>query len=290
MRGYPIDFTVKAASPDWPPPLIVNHPEPHWQDIFQLGLGCYERYLREGDERWLEAAVSAGRHALEGQQRGGRLDGGWIHHEPFPHTFPMATPWHSAMAQGEGASLLVRAYRDTGEEVFADAARRALHLLSVPTAEGGVQALVGERPFPEEYPTQPPSLVLNGGIFALWGLHDVGLALGDSQAARTFTEGVDTLAAEIHRWDLGYWSRYDLFPHPVVNVASSFYHDLHVNQLTALNRTAPRPELQRAVERFRGYAASRGNCARAFGHKVLFRMAVPRSRRLAHRLPWARGV
>jgi len=285
VRGYPIDFTVKAAAPDWPPPLIVN-----FSEIFQLGLGCYERYLHEGDQCWLDAAVHAGRHGLEGQVSGGPFDGGWTHHRPFPHTFSMPTPWLSAMAQGEGASLLVRVYQETGEEVFAEAARRALRLLFVSTKERGVQASLGGRGFPEEYPTDPPSLVLNGAIFALWGLHDVGVALADTHATRAFSEGVDTLAAEIHRWDLGYWSRYDLFPHPVVNVASSFYHELHVNQLTALNRMAPRRELELAVERFRAYAASRPNRARAFGHKVLFRMAVPRSRRLARLLPWARPV
>ena len=45
-------------------------------------------------------------------------------------------------------------------------------------AEGGVQARLGDGPWPEEYPTDPPSYVLNGGIFALWGLYDVGEGAG----------------------------------------------------------------------------------------------------------------
>jgi hypothetical protein len=290
VRGYPIDLTVKAAVAHWPPPFVLRYSEPPWQAVFQWGLGCYERYLDDGDERGLEAATRAGRYALEGQRHGGHLDGAWFHHEPFPHTFTMPSPWLSAMAQGEGASLLVRLYGETGEEVFADSALRALGPLAVPSEEGGVQALLGGRPFPEEYPTSPPSFVLNGAVFALWGVHDVAVALDDPGKRRAFSDGVDTLADEIHRWDLGYWSRYDLFPHPVVNVASSFYHDLHINQLTAMHRIAPRPQLHRTAERFRGYTASRSAQARGFAGKVLFRLAVPRSQRLARGLPWAQPV
>ena len=41
--------------------------------------------------------------------------------------------------------------------------------------------------------------MLNGAFFALWGLHDVGVALGDEQAASELEEGVDVLAGELHR-------------------------------------------------------------------------------------------
>jgi hypothetical protein len=119
--------------------------------------------------------------------------------------------------------------------------------------------------------------VLNGGIFALWGLYDVGAALGDDQIAREFQQGADALAANLHRWDTGYWSRYDLFPHPVMNVASSFYHALHTSQLESMQVIAPRPEFEAAAARFAGYADRRVNAGRAFARKVLFRLAVPRN-------------
>ena len=106
--------------------------------------------------------------------------------------------------------------------------------MRVESRVGGCMSPLGGRPFPEEYPTQPPSFVLNGGIFALWGLRDVAVALGDEQAARDFAAGAETLAQNLDRWDTGRWSRYDLFPHPVANPASSFYHDLHVKQLRAM--------------------------------------------------------
>ena len=168
------------------------------------------------------------------------------------------------MAQGEGASLLTRLYLETGDERYADAARRAVAAMRCPAAEGGVQARLDGAPWPEEYPTDPPSYVLNGGIFALWGLYDVGAALGDDEAlAREFEQGADTLAGNLHRWDTGYWSRYDLFPHPVMNVASSFYHALHTSQLEAMNVIAPRPEFEATAAALRPLRGSRLSTQRA---------------------------
>lgn len=288
IEGYPIDFSIKAESPVWPPPWLDGPEEPMRVAVFQWGLGCYERWLAEGDERWLDAALGAGRHAVEQQQDGGVLDGGWFHRTAFKHTFPVRPPWLSAMAQGEGASLLLRLHKVTGEESFAESARRALGPLRVATEAGGVRTLLDGRAFPEEYPTDPPSCVLNGAIFALWGVRDVGVALDDGRARGEFEEGVDALAASIHRWDAGYWSRYDLFPHPLSNLASSFYHQLHISQLHAMQLLAPRPELVAAARRFEAYAASDMSRRRAFAGKVLFRLVVPRNRFLAGRLPWSR--
>jgi heparosan-N-sulfate-glucuronate 5-epimerase len=289
VRGYYIDLRVKAGAPSWPPESLAPEREPLWVDVIQWGLGAYERYLAREGEQWLEAALALGEQLLREQQRGGPLDGGWPHPHPFPHTFRLPPGWLSAMAQGEGASLLVRLHLATGEERFAEAARRALGPMTVPSREGGVQALLDGRPFPEEYPTEPPSFVLNGAIFALWGWYDVGTALHDGESARAFEQAIDTLAANLHRWDAGYWSRYDLAPHPVTNVASSFYHSLHINQLEAMNVIAPRPAFEDAKARFEAYGASRVKRWRAFLKKVLFRLVVPRNRLLARRLPWTRN-
>jgi hypothetical protein len=194
------------------------------------------------------------------------------------------------MAQGEGASLLVRLHAETGDGRYAEAARRALRPMRVPSTDGGAWAPLDGRAFPEEYPTDPPSFVLNGAIFALWGFRDVAVGLGDGDAAGAFEAGVDTLAASIDRWDTGSWSRYDLHPHRVVNVASAAYHELHVTQLEAMNALVARPELAAAAERFARYAASPALRARALAQKALFRAAEPRSALAARALPWARGV
>ena len=283
MRGYHIDLRVKAHGGGWDPARSAKHA--FWVITSQWGLGAYERYLAgEGDE-WLDTALRVGRFVLERQ----REDGGWAHDVPFPHTFRLRPPWLSAMAQGEAASLLVRLHRETGDAVFAESALRALRPMAVPSDAGGVLARLDGGPFLEEYPTSPPSYVLNGAFFAVWGCYDVWKGLGDSEAGRLFEDTLGTLAGNIGRWDTGFWSRYDLHPHPIPNVASSLYHVLHLSQLEATDRIAPRPELTAARERWERYFESRVNRSRAFAQKVVFRLLVPRNPRLAALLPWARG-
>jgi heparosan-N-sulfate-glucuronate 5-epimerase len=131
----------------------------------------------------------------------------------------------------------------------------------VPSTRGGAQALLGGGPFYEEYPTDPPSFVLNGAIFALWGVYDVSLRLDADGAGKDFADALAALASNIERWDCGYWSLYDLFPHPVPNVASSAYHSLHTTQLRAMQLITPRPEFERTADTFERYASSRASAA-----------------------------
>jgi heparosan-N-sulfate-glucuronate 5-epimerase len=278
IRGYYIDFSEKAQQPSWPPPWLKSRQEQLHVSTAQWGLGAYEKFLAGGEEEWLEASVSAAEHLLDLQTQGGPLDGGWTHLHPMPHTFRLDPPWLSAMAQGEAASLLVRVYLDTREERFAEAALRALGPMRVPVAGGGVLAELNGGPFLEEYPTQPGSFVLNGALFAIWGLRDVAIGLGDAIAAEEFDSFADSLAASIHCYDLGFWSRYDLYPHRVANVASGAYHLLHTTQLQAMQIIAPRPEFAGAVSAYERYGASRLSQARALAQKVAFRIVVPRNR------------
>lgn len=287
VRGYYIDFRLKADDPLWPPQWLESGGRQIYVALAQWGLGCYERHLWGDGPQWLEASLAAADHLIGEQQTGGDLSGGWAHNFALHHSYRLLPPWLSAMAQGEGASLLVRAWRETGDERYAQAALRALGPMRVPVERGGVRAELEGGFFPEEYPSQPASFVLNGAIFALWGCHDVAQALQDDGARVLFEDGVSTLEQNLNRFDIGRWSRYDLFPHPVPNIASSAYHLLHINQLRAMSMIAPRPVFFETASRWEEHARSRFNGATAFARKVLFRLLVPRNQLLAHRLPWS---
>lgn len=290
LDGYYIDLRIKAETPVWPADWFLLHERQLHVDVAQWGLGALERYLAGEDEAWLQAALTVGEHFLREQEADGPQAGGWVHRFRYPHSLPLPPGWLSAMAQGQVASLLTRLHRHTGDDRFLAATAAAMRPMRIAASAGGVQALLGGSPFPEEYPTDPASFVLNGAIFALWGVRDAGTALGDASLLADFDAGVDTLAMNIGRWDTGYWSLYDLYPHPVLNPASSFYHALHVSQLEALLLLAPRPELAAARDRFRAYADSPAANRRAFARKALYRLAVPRNRLFAHRLPWTRRL
>lgn len=284
--GYYIDLRSKAVSSERPPIWYRRgSPRPH-VSLIQWGLGCHERYLAGDGADWLQAARWVADELLEIQQGEGPQAGGWVHDFPYKHTYSLTPPWLSGMAQGEGASLLVRIHRATGERRYADAALAALAPMRTPASEGGVAANLGPGRVPEEYPTSPASYVLNGCIFALWGCYDVAVALTDSGADELAREGIEALADSLQLFDTGWWSRYDLFPHPLVNLASPVYHRLHINQLRAMALIEGDPRFEATAERFESYAASSLNRARAYSAKVLFRLAVPRNRWLAHRLPW----
>jgi heparosan-N-sulfate-glucuronate 5-epimerase len=283
VRGYPIDMRVKAQTSQWPP-VDAARLHDDFVSIAQYGLGCHERWILGEGEDWLQAALAVGRFLVEAQEH----DGSWLNRKSFEHSFPLRAPWRCGMAQGEAASLLVRLYLQTGDEGFADAARIGLAPFERPPEEGGVGAWLGGSSWPEEYPTKPASYVLNGAIFAWWGMRDVGLGLGDESATAAFQRGVDTLADNLHRFDTGWWSIYSLYPHPLKPIASSFYHLLHVTQLEAMQLLSPRPAIGATRIRWAEYLESPWLRRRALAQKIAYRLVVPRNRLLGPRLPWAR--
>lgn len=277
IGGYYIDLYVKSPSPHWPQPWSRPGGLVVWVATTQFGLGAHERYLDGLGEQWLEAAISVGDQLVAEQECGGSRDGSWLHNFDYPHTIELRAPWTSAIAQGQGASLLVRLARLTSDSRYTEAATRALQPMRVRSRDGGVAAELDGGYFPEEYPTDPPSFVLNGGIFGLWGAYDVAIGLDDRAAAELFDAGVKTLESSLHRYDTGYWSRYDLYPHRVMNIASAAYHELHIDQLKATAMLSASAAISDASQRFQRYQSSRLATTRAFGRKVLFRLAVPRN-------------
>jgi hypothetical protein len=136
-----------------------------------------------------EAAIRAAKWLVSKQ----RPDGTWAYAFDNPLAWAgtaVRAPWVSGMAQGQALSLLVRVWRITGDDAYLDAGRKALASFSVPVEEGGVLRVWRGHPFYEEYPTtERPTLVLNGFLFALVGLHDYAAETGDAEARQLWREG-----------------------------------------------------------------------------------------------------
>jgi heparosan-N-sulfate-glucuronate 5-epimerase len=131
------------------------------------------------------------------RQRG---DGAWAYLFDFDAVgVPMRAPWISAMAQGMGVSVLVRAYDATHQRHYLRRARRALEPFTRPVARGGVRTRWDGVLWYEEYPGAASQHVLNGFEFALLGLHD--LADRSRRARGLWRAGVVGLAAKIATFD-----------------------------------------------------------------------------------------
>lgn len=90
----------------------------------------------------------------------------------------------SAMGQGQGISLLSRAfYHSGGNELYLKTAGAALKPFKVLNNNGGVLSkFMNLYPWYEEYPTVPPIFILNGFMYSLIGLYDLfSLAPNNSQ-------------------------------------------------------------------------------------------------------------
>lgn len=244
--------------------------------VLQMGLGALQ--LRDPERLPLVAAVVAWVERRVDER--GRL----AYRFPMRHTFPLDPPWYSSLAQGEAVSFLLRAARVLGRGDLVElAGRTALPLLD---ADSALVVQTPEGPVLQEYPTDPPAHVLNGWLFALWGLHDLANAEQPTEqaaaAGEAFAAGAAALSARIDRYRTAAgWSLYDLYPHPLPNVASPFYHRLHVEQLRRQQELLPDPRIAAVAAEWSRTSRARAPYALAVVRKVAFRMTRPRWRRIS---------
>jgi heparosan-N-sulfate-glucuronate 5-epimerase len=245
--------------------------------IAQYGLGNYNLWRRTGDHArkkrffliadWLCSHLEMNPHGLHV----------WNHHFDWEYRDTLKAPWYSALAQGQGVSVLVRAHQESGEAHYLEAARRAFASFQRPMNEGGVAFTdeSGDLWF-EEYIVSPPTHILNGFIWALWGVYDYALATGDTSAQNLFSRGVRTLIHNLDRYDLGFWSLYEQSGTLLPMVASPFYHQLHIVQLRVMHRLTggltKSHKFAEVADRWERYAQSRINRARALCYKSLFKL------------------
>jgi heparosan-N-sulfate-glucuronate 5-epimerase len=241
--------------------------------IAQWGLGNYNLFCQtQSDQRkkkFLAASDWLCAH-LEPNSHGTWV---WNHHFDWEYRSPLKAPWYSALAQGQGISLLVRAYSHTGASAYLEAAERVFISFLKSTREGGVTFTDarGNLWF-EEYIVSPPTHILNGFIWAAWGVYDYFLATHSSAARDLFAQAVLTLRANLDCYDLGFWSSYEQSGTLLPMLASPFYHRLHVVQLRVMYRLTGDEVFARFADKWEAYARSRAKRTRALWYKSAFKL------------------
>jgi heparosan-N-sulfate-glucuronate 5-epimerase len=250
--------------------------------IAQCGLGNYNLWRHTADPArrtkffliadWLASHLEQNPHGLAV----------WNHHFDWEYRDTLKAPWYSGLAQGQGISVLLRAHKEAGDSRYLDAARRAFAPFQHPIENGGVAFTdeSGDLWF-EEYIVSPPTHILNGFIWALWGVYDYFLATRDSRDVAgnvflavhdLFTRGVRTLLHNLDRYDLGFWSLYEQSGTRLPMVASPFYHRLHIVQLRVMHRLTGENKFTEVADRWESYTRSRANRARALCYKSAFKL------------------
>lgn len=225
----------------------------HPTTIAQYALAHWNTYLETGAEKNREAFMLQARWLVEHETSISNDASGW----PFPFSAPdflAQAPWLSALTQGNAISVLVRAYQLTGEDTFRRVARCAVNSFELDIRDGGVSTYIGDDGiFFEEVAVYPAAHILNGYLFALFGLYDYVALTKDAQINVLIQGSLVTLHKLIDRFDTGYWSRYDLlFGH----LASKFYHALHITLLEALSRYSGCEHCVKLAKRWAAYRQS----------------------------------
>ncbi|CAG5104229.1 Oidioi.mRNA.OKI2018_I69.chr1.g1152.t1.cds [Oikopleura dioica] len=183
--------------------------------------------------------------------------------------YPDLVPgWTSAMAQGHGISMMVRAANSLNDPSFWVSAGKALEPFKKRPKDKGVRNLVFDKHvWYEEYPFEDGLFVLNGFIYSLIGLYDLAESENAPptlkfEASTLFEEGLLSLKTLLPLFDAGKGSFYDL-GHVVKktspNLARWDYHTVHVQQLRLLNSFLDDPVIESFALRWEEY--TKGNYA-----------------------------
>lgn len=248
VRRYPMDFTAKTVfnnHHDDDGVIMLNYHgdlglQYNPNAIAQQALGYYDKYIDSGDLDDKNAFLIQADYFLEHGRsvRDGVLL--WEYNFPFEMRNYLSAGWRSALAQGQAISVLIRAHQLTGKDVYSERARmgyKAFNFLAR-EHEGGVLDDQDGFTWLEEYIVTPPNHVLNGFIWALWGVRDYAVYFEDSHAHVLWDKCVKTLKHNLKNYDVGFWTSYD-WPQgygkdqPVMP-SSLYYQELHAIQMLAM--------------------------------------------------------
>ncbi|MFQ5772720.1 MAG: D-glucuronyl C5-epimerase family protein, partial [bacterium] len=175
LRGYFNDLTGKR---NWsgivdkmgiPVCLLFDGSKTYFPTtIIQKALGHWDWYLLTNQKNELDEFLKICEWLIKYQNK----KGGW---EIAGELLPGSTSHFSAMPQGEAISTLVRAWQVTSDGRFLEAATKAYRLLVTPLEQGGTSNYISGELFLEELPMVPKNTILNGWIFALFGIYDFHL-------------------------------------------------------------------------------------------------------------------
>jgi len=243
-NGIPLNHLYPASGGSYNPITVC-----------QYGLFHFNKFADSGDPSARATFLAQADWLMQTAQPGANHSSVWPYRFDLPF-YNITAPWISGMAQGEALSVLVRAFSVSQEKAYLALAHNAWNIFAVTVDQGGVMSRFPDgSPVVEEYPSRGAvTAVLNGFIFAIFGVYDYWKFTGNEEAGRLFGQLIQSLADNLHRYDSGYWSFYEL--KSPQRLASQAYHRLHVEQLKKLADIASTPQFSQYLNLFRAYQKS----------------------------------
>ena len=223
---------------------------------------CYKKFIRGAD--WLNNNLNQNNQNLYV----------WQHHFDWVYKEILVNPWQSGLAQGQGLSVLCRAYKVTNNNKYLDSVEKVYQTFLNDVKDGGVtfKDTNGNIWIEEYIMEKEPTHILNGFIWGLWGIYDYWLLTKNKDVKKLFYEYVKTLEKNLKKYDIGYWSLYELSKLQINMRASTFYHKLHIIQLKILFKMTDLKTFDDTSNEWLDYQQSKFNIFKATLMKIIFKI------------------
>lgn len=217
--------------------------------IAQHAMALILQFQKTGDPAALESAAKNAQYLVDTHID---YEGAWFFQYEFDWTYldrTLVAPWWSGMAQGESLtvfSLLAQLQpENTQWREAADLVFKSFSVRGSGNKQPWATVVVEGQLWFEEYAgSQPPLQVLNGQVFAIFGLWEYWRLTGDVQAARYIDGGATTvlqIMPRIRNKDGVSYYCAQLNYCATADWMNPTYHPIHIQQLNALGRITGDP-------------------------------------------------
>jgi len=216
-------------------------------------LYSYSAYLDTDNKEYLDVFLKSAEWMINNVRIFSDSVALWTNDNMIYDKYNLKYGWASSYAQGFGLSVLCRAYQYSSDQRYIDIAGAVLNSFNLHYQNGGIMDIDSADHFWYlEYPADPPAYVLNGMIFGLFGIYDYCRITKSEKAKLYFDRGIETLKINLSRYDMGYWSSYDLLYNHFC-AGYNYHKNIHISQLKILYQLSGEKIFEEYATRFTRY-------------------------------------
>ena len=204
--------------------LINNQPVYSIILTIQYGLICNEWYLKNHEPEKNKASILKCIKWLDENKVEFYDSYVWL--SPINEQYGINEGWISGMYQGQAISLYLRAFQLFNNHEYLKTSEKIFNSFKYDFKDGGfIRIDKHDCVWFEEYPTNPPSYVLNGFIYGMFGVLDLYRITKRKEIKDLWEECIRTLEVNLPKYDVWYWSIYDQLKQEL----ASFYYQKNVH-------------------------------------------------------------